>query len=93
VRRPIEGNLTTRQATAPMTLAAIVGGRPMPWGYRRTSPEDMTEAYLDSVAHVQHLLPRTQDRYRAELDRFKEFTSDAGISRIDAVDENTVEDS
>ena len=63
-----------------------------PIAYSRTSADKLVEGYLDAVAHVQKLALRTQDRYRAALDRFQDFCRDAQISAIDTMDQATVED-
>src|SRR5262249_45125987 len=44
------------------------------------------------VTHVKKLALRTQDRYRAALDRFLDFCRDAPIGTIDTVQEATVEE-
>ena len=92
VRRGVDGNLATAEATAHKISAALAERRPSPLAYQRTSPDALVDAYLDAVTNVQKLALRSQDRYRAALDRFKEFASDAAISHIDAVNESTVED-
>src|SRR5436309_842970 len=65
VRPTIDGNLTTARATASKVNAALVEDRPTPLSYRRTSPRELFDLYLDSIANVQGLALRTQDRYRA----------------------------
>jgi integrase len=52
----------------------------------------MVEGYLDAVANVQKLALRTRDRYRAALDRFRDFCGDAGVTAVDAFDLGKVED-
>ncbi len=91
-RRRVEGNLLVARATAAKVAAALGEHRPSPLGFDRTTPEQMTAGYLDYVANVQKLAWRTQDRYRAALDRFQEFCSAAEISAVDSFDERTVED-
>ena len=91
-RRCVDGNLQVARATAAKVAAALGESRPSPLGFDRTTPTKLTQGYLDYVANVQKLAWRTQDRYRAALDRFAEFCTDAEISAVDAVDERTVED-
>lgn len=91
-RRRVDGNLLVARTTAAKVAAAIGEKRPSPLGFERTSPVIMTRGYLDYVANVQKLAWRTQDRYRAALDRFLEFCGDAEITTIDAIDERAVED-
>ena len=91
-RRRVEGNLAVARATAHKVLTALDEGKPSPVAYLRTSPEKLVEGYLDAVASVQKLALRTQDRYRAALDRFLDFCQTARISTVDTVDEATVED-
>lgn len=91
-RQRIDGNLAVARATAAKVAAALGEDRPSPLGFSRTSPEEMVVGYLDYVAKVQQRAWRTQDRYRAALDRFRDFCADLGISAVDAVSESTVED-
>ena len=91
-RRRIDGNLLVARTTAAKVAAAIGENRPSPLGFDRTSPVKLTGGYLDYVANVQKLAWRTQDRYRAALDRFLEFCAAAEINAVDAFDERTVED-
>ena len=92
VRRGIDGNLATAVATAHKVSASHLENRPSPLGYQRTNPREMVTRFLDYAAQVQKLALRTQDRYRAALDRFLAFTDEVGITYIDAVSECTVED-
>ena len=69
-RRRVEGNLAVARATAAKVAAALGENRPSPLGLDRTSPQQLTAGYLDFVANVQKLAWRTQDRYRAALDRW-----------------------
>src|SRR5262249_55469495 len=87
VRPTIDGNLTTARATASKVNAALVEERPTPLSYRRTSPRELFDQYLDSIAHVQGLALRTQDRYRAALTLFVEFCGDQGLGSIELVGE------
>jgi integrase len=91
-RRRIDGNLAVARATAHKVQNALDEGRASPIAYARTSPETLVQGYLDAVAHVQKLALRTQDRYRAALDRFRDFCRDARIGTSDLVQEATVED-
>jgi len=91
-RRKIDGNLLVARSTAAKVAAAIGDKRPSPLGFDRTAPEKMTDGYLDYVSNVQKLAWRTQDRYRAALDRFLEFCIAAEISAVDSIEERTVED-
>jgi integrase len=91
-RRRVEGNLAVARATAHKVLTALDEGKPSPVAYLRTSPEKLVEGYLDAVASVQKLALRTQDRYRAALDRFLDFCRTAHIGTIDTVEEATVEE-
>jgi integrase len=52
----------------------------------------MVRGFLDYVSNVQKLALRTQDRYRAALDRFLEFCRAGRITAVDAVGQTTVED-
>jgi len=72
--------------------AALNEHQPTPLGYERTSPDKFVAGFLDAVTTVQKLALRTQDRYRAALERFKEFCAAAGVNHIDAVTPQTVED-
>lgn len=91
IRRSVDGNLATAEATAFKVSAALAEHRPSPLGYQRTSPTAMVTAFLDAATNVQQLALRTQDRYRAALDRFLEYARDAGVTYIDAVTETSVE--
>ena len=91
-RRRIDGNLLVARTTAAKVAAAIGENRPSPLGFDRTSPQKMTSGYLDYVSNVQKLAWRTQDRYRAALDRFSEFCVAAEINAVDSFDERRVED-
>ena len=91
-RTKIDGNLAAARATASTVSFALANHRRSPLGHQRTSPQEMVFGFLDYVANVQKLALRTQDRYRAALDRFLDFCSDGGIAAVDAVSEATVED-
>ena len=52
----------------------------------------MVGEYLRTITEVRKLAIRTQDRYRAALERFLEFCRDVGIVTLDSVTEATVED-
>lgn len=91
-RRRIEGNLLVARTTAAKVAAAIGENRPSPLGFERTSPQEMAKGYLDYVTNVQKLAWRTQDRYRAALDRFLEFCVATEVSAVDSFDERAVED-
>jgi integrase len=69
-----------------------VEGKPSPVAYTRTSPEKMVEAFLDAVANVKKLALRTQDRYKAALDRLLDYCRSARVGTVDAVQQATVED-
>lgn len=88
----VDGNLLVARTSAAKVAAALGEHRPSPLGFDRTSPELMCAGYLDYVANVQKLAWRTQDRYRAALERFLEFCVSAEIPTVDAADERTVED-
>jgi integrase len=90
-RQRIDGSLAVARATAHKVQNALDEGRSSPIAYAHTSPDKMVEGYLDAVAHVQKLTLRTQDRYRAALDRFNDFCFDAHIGAIDTFDLATVE--
>jgi integrase len=91
-RRRIDGNLAAARATAHKVVTALNEGQPSPIAYRRTSPEQMVHGFLDAIAHVQKLALRTQDRYRAALERFLDFCKAAHLGTIDGLHEVTVED-
>ena len=91
-RRRVDGNLAVARATAAKVAAALGENRPSPLGFDRTSPQQLTVGYLDFVANVQKLAWRTQDRYRAALDRFREFCEATSVVAADSVNESTVED-
>lgn len=91
-RRRVDGNLAVARATAAKVAAALGENRPSPLGFDRTSPQQLTVGYLDFVTNVQKLAWRTQDRYRAALDRLREFCEASEVSAIDSIDERTVED-
>ena len=90
-RRRIDGNLAVR-ATAHKVITALDEGKPSPIAYARTAPDKMVGAFLDAVANVQRLALRTQDRYRAALDRFLDFCQTARLGTVDLVQEATVEE-
>lgn len=91
-RPKIDGNLAVARATAAKVAAALGEHRPSPLGFQRSTPRELTAGYLDYVAKVQQLAWRTQDRYRAALDRFLEFCESAEINSVDAFTEVSVED-
>jgi integrase len=91
-RTKVDGNLAVARATASKVSSALANLRPSPIGHRRTSPREMVSCFLDYVSAVQKLSLRTQDRYRAALDRFLDFCKDSGITAVDAVSETTIED-
>jgi len=91
-RTKIDGNLAVARATASTVSSALANHRPSPLGHCRTSPQEMVSGFLDYVTNVQKLALRTQDRYRAALDRFLDFCKANGIAAVDAVSETTVED-
>lgn len=91
-RRRVDGNLAVARATAHKVLNALDECRPSPIAYARTSPDNLAAGFLDAVTNVQKLALRTQDRYRAALERFLGFCCDARIGTIDNVQEATVED-
>lgn len=92
VRQSIDGNLAVARATATKVAAALRDNRPSPLRFDRTSPENMVTGFLDYVADVKKLAWRTQDRYRAALDRFLEFAAEMNLTTVDAMHETTVED-
>ncbi len=91
-RRRVDGNLAVAWATAHKVADALAEGRPSPIAYSRTSPEKMVEGFIDSITNVRKLALRTQDRYRAALDRFLGFCSASRIATIDSVQEVTVDE-
>lgn len=91
-RQKVEGNLAVARATAFKVSSALADGRPSPIGHQRTSPREMVTGYLSYITDVRNLALRTQDRYRAALDRFLGFCQDAGITVVDAIDVGRVED-
>jgi integrase len=91
-RRKVDGNLAVARTTAHKIVTALAEGRASPVAYSRTSPEKMVAGFLDAVANVQRLALRTQDRYRAALERFLDFCHAARIGTVDTVQEVTVED-
>ena len=86
-RRRVDGNLAVARATAAKVAAALGENRPSPLGFERTTPRQMVDGYLDYVANVQKLAWRTEDRYRAALDRFMDFCSAVDLAALDAIDE------
>lgn len=91
-RCKVDGSLAVARATASKVAAALGVNRPSPIGHSRTAPDVMVGGFLGYVAQVQWLAPRTQDRYRAALDRLLDLCKDAGIDAVDGVSETTVED-
>jgi hypothetical protein len=92
IRKGINGNLAVARATATKVAAGLRDNRPSPLGFERTSPEAMVAGFLGYVADVKKLAWRTQDRYRAALDRFLEFAAEMNLTTVDAIHESTVED-
>ena len=91
-RRKVDGNLAVARVTATQVAAALAQNRPAPFGHERTAPDQMVGEYLRTITEVRKLAIRTQDRYRAALERFVEYCRDAGIVTLDSVTEATVED-
>jgi hypothetical protein len=91
-RTKLEGNLAVARATASKVGSALADGRPSPVGHKRTSPKELVTGYLGYITDVRNLALRTQDRYRAALDRFLGFCEDAGIGVVDAIDVGVIED-
>src|SRR4051812_42122308 len=85
-RKKIDGNLAVARATAHQVGEALAQSRTSPLTFVRTSPEALAAKYLEAVAGVQKLALRTQDRYKAALDRFLDYCRDAGIKAVDTVD-------
>ena len=92
VRRRVDGNLYVARATAAKVGAALEEGRTSPLGFQRATPNELAEGFLDYVANVQQLAWRTQDRYRAALDRFRDFCDANSVCAADAIDVIAVED-
>lgn len=92
VRRRVDGNLAVARATAAKVAASLGEHRPSPLGFSRTTPQALVAGYLDYVENVQKLAWRTQDRYRAALERFVEFCEATALKFADTVDGRTVED-
>jgi integrase len=90
-RRKVDGNLAVARATAHKVLTALDDNRPSPVAYTRISPDELVAGYLAAVADVQKLSLRTQDRYRAALQRFTDYCQSARIVSADRVDVATVE--
>ena len=91
-RRRVDGNLAVARATAAKVAAALGEKRPSPLGFQRTTPRQLVDGYLDYVANIQSLAWRTQDRYRAALERLLDFCKAADLVAIDSFDDQTVED-
>jgi integrase len=91
-RRKVDGNLAVARTTAHEVGRALAQDRPSPLAFDRTAPRAFAAAYLGAVAGVQKLALRTQDRYKAALDRFTDFCDQAGVKAVDAVTLATVED-
>jgi integrase len=91
-RQKVDGNLAVARATAHKVGEALAQDRPSPLAFARTSPSAFVSAYLDAVAGVQKLALRTQDRYKAALDRFLDFCASVEVKAIDAIDLARVED-
>jgi len=90
-RKKIDGNLSVAKATANKILTSIDEVKPSPIAFTRTSPADMVTGYLAAVTNVQKLALRTQDRYRAALQRFLDFCTSEKITGIEVINETTVE--
>lgn len=91
-RRKVDGNLAAARATAHKVGEALAQNRTSPLTFNRTPPGAMATGYLDAVAGVQRLALRTQDRYKAALDRFLDYCRDANVTAVDAVGLAEVED-
>jgi integrase len=91
-RQKVDGNLAVARATAHKVGEALAQDRPSPLAFARTTPEAFAVAYLGAVAGVQKLALRTQDRYKAALDRLLDFCASADVKAIDAIDLARVED-
>lgn len=90
-RSPIDGNLAVARATAAKIVAALAEDRPSPLGFQKTPPAQMVAEFLDYIENVKGLAWRTVDRYRAALDRFLAFCTQAQIKTVDAFEESDVE--
>lgn len=91
-RRTVNGNLAVARATASKVASAKAESRPSPIGFHRTTPEQLASGFLGYITNVQRLALRTQDRYRAALERFLDFGVAVDLASVDAVDEMMVED-
>ncbi len=91
-RQKIVGNLAVARTTAHKVGEALAQDRPSPLLFTRTAPTKLVKEYLDSVTGVQKLALRTWDRYKAALDRFTDFCTQAEIKTIDSIDLARVED-
>jgi integrase len=91
-RQRVDGNLAAARATAHKVGEALAQDRPSPLAFTRTSPPAFVAGYLGAVAGVQKLALRTQDRYKAALDRFLDFCAATDVKAIDAIDLVRVED-
>jgi len=92
VRRRVEGNLAVARATPTKVAGALDEERPSPIGFRKVDPATLVSEFVAYTANVQNLALRSQDRYRAALERFVEFAQERGIKSIDHVGAATVED-
>lgn len=92
-KRPrIDGDLAVAKATAADVAKALAEERRSPLTFRRISPDDLVARYLSYVAEVQRRAWRTQNRYRAALDRFLDYARDRSIETVDRITVADVED-
>jgi len=92
VRRPVEGSLAAARATAHKVAASLQEGSPSPLGFDRMAPEERVTAFIDYTRDVQGLALRSRDRYRAALERFKDFALEKNIKAIDLVSQASIEE-
>src|SRR5262245_36866141 len=92
IRRKVDGNLAVAEATVGKIVQSLAEKRATPYAYEPISPQLLVERYLDYLETVQMLAIGTSERYRAALNSFVRFCDEDGITLIERVDEQCVDD-
>ena len=92
LRHKVDGDLASARIAASHVNMALEEERPSPLRFQRIGAERFLRGYLDYCENVAGHSFRTVNRYRAALERFRDFAEGCGLASIDQITESTVED-